>query len=204
MKLYQEGDQGKALCSHCKGIVATTFRRRDVPFSDGKGMARDILVGVCDTCDQVISIPAQSTPAIREARQKELKSIEAVLPAIYVDVLDYAAYTIDNTASTDFRRILITYFLRRAAQKEQSAAKLLASHERARALFPERRGLARRRLSMKVPQRVKDDLRELIRGTELNTTELLKSVVFDIQSDVLDSPKPALLKELRTLAAVSA
>lgn len=75
MKLFQEGDKGKALCSHCKGLVETTYRRRDVPFSDGKGVASNILVGVCSTCDQVAAIPAQSTPAIREARQKEVKPV---------------------------------------------------------------------------------------------------------------------------------
>lgn len=72
MKLYQEGDSGKAICSQCAKLVTTTFLRRDVLFSDCKGAAKAILVGVCDTCSQMVSIPAQSTPAIRDARQKEL------------------------------------------------------------------------------------------------------------------------------------
>ena len=68
MKIYTEGDKSKALCSHCQGLVTTTFARLDVPFSDGEGLAKAILVGVCDQCGQVVSIPAQSTPAIRQAR----------------------------------------------------------------------------------------------------------------------------------------
>ncbi|WP_408601591.1 hypothetical protein [Pseudomonas sp. PLMAX] len=66
MKLYQEGDKSRAICGHCETVVATTFMCRDVPFSDGKGIAKAILVGVCDTCSQVVSIPAQSTPAIQQ------------------------------------------------------------------------------------------------------------------------------------------
>ncbi len=65
---YREGEKSRSLCSHCAGLVNTTFKRRDVPFSDGKGVARDILVAVCDVCDSVVAIPAQSTPAIQEAR----------------------------------------------------------------------------------------------------------------------------------------
>lgn len=72
MKLYQEGDHGTAICGHCEKVVTTTFMRRDVPFSDGKGIAKAILVGVCNTCSQVVSIPSQSTPAIRDARLNEL------------------------------------------------------------------------------------------------------------------------------------
>ena len=33
---------------------------------DGKGIAKALLVGVCDTCSQVVSLPAQSTPAIQQ------------------------------------------------------------------------------------------------------------------------------------------
>lgn len=66
MKPYQEGDNGRAICGHCEKLITTTFMRRDVPFSDGKGISKAILVGVCDTCSQVVSLPAQSTPAIRQ------------------------------------------------------------------------------------------------------------------------------------------
>ena len=104
MRFFIEGEKGQALCHPCGGLVATTFIRRDVPFSDGKGSAQNILVGVCNHCEQVLVIPAQSTPAIRDARQKDVKPIEASLPAIYLDVLDLAAYTVDNRASTEFRR----------------------------------------------------------------------------------------------------
>lgn len=203
MKLFQEGDKSKALCGQCNQLCTTTFVRRDVPFSDGKGNAKGLLVGVCDGCNHVVAIPAQSTPAIREARQKVLKPLEAVLPAIYVDVLDCAAHAIDPKASTDFRRVLLSYFLHRAAQDDNPAVRLLRSHEKARGAYPELRGASRRRLSMKITQRITDELQGLMKGTQLNTTEVIKSVVFDIQAQVLESPKPVLLRQLKALAAVA-
>lgn len=203
MKIFQEGDQSKAVCSHCASAVTTTFQRRDVPFNDGSAVAKSILVGVCDECGDTVSIPAQSTPAISKARKAATASIEANLPAIYLDVLDYAVHTIDHRASSDFRRVLLSYFLHRAAGNAQLAGKLKAMHGKALLRFPEHRGIARRRLSMKVPARINEDLQSLTRRTELNTTELLKSVVFGIQDDVLNAPKAKLIEELQVLAAIS-
>lgn len=70
MKLFKEGDKSKAICSFCKDVVSTTFKHRDVPFSDGIGVAKNILVSVCDCCGQVVATPPQSTPAIRLSRAK--------------------------------------------------------------------------------------------------------------------------------------
>ncbi|SDJ36573.1 hypothetical protein SAMN04487926_14536 [Paraburkholderia steynii] len=61
---YHEGDKSQAICSNCREIVPTTFRYRDMPFSDGSGIARNMLVSVCDKCQTVVAIPAQSKPDI--------------------------------------------------------------------------------------------------------------------------------------------
>ena len=68
MKLYQDGDSSTAFCGHCSKVVSTVFERRDVPFSDGHGAAKNILAAVCAECGSIAAIPAQSTPAIAEAR----------------------------------------------------------------------------------------------------------------------------------------
>lgn len=67
MKPYQEGDSGEAPCFHCYRVVTTTYRYRDVPFKDENVIAKAILVGVCDTCCQVVEYPAQSIQAISQA-----------------------------------------------------------------------------------------------------------------------------------------
>lgn len=204
MKLFLEGDKSKALCERCACIVQTTFKRRDVPFSDASGVAKNILVAVCDRCGDMVATPAQSTPAIARARKEALDSLEANLPAVYVDVLDYAAHVIDRGASTDFRRVLLAYFVRRAATDKRAPARLKKAHARAIEKYPEPRGIARRRLSMKIPHRMTEELQKLEEQTALNTTELLKSVVYEIQDQVLDQPQTSMLEELRTISAVAA
>jgi hypothetical protein len=203
-KLYEEGEKSKAICYSCKQIVSTTFARRDVPFSDGNGEVKDILVSVCDLCDQVVAIPAQSTPAIREARLKEVKSIEAQLPAIYLDMLDLAAYTIDSASSTEFRKALVTLYVHRFASGEYPKERLMKAHRSAVARFKEQRGAARRRLSMKVTPRIAEDIKTLTEDTEMNQTEVLKSVIYQIQADVVEARKPALMRELSALSVISA
>lgn len=203
-RLYVEGDKSKAICAHCKEIVVTTFRRRDVPFSDGNGCARDILVSTCDRCDSVVAIPAQSTPAIREARSKATRPLEANLPAVYIDMLDLAAYSVDANSTTDFRKTLLTLYLHRFACGEYPKEALVAAHEVLKTQYEERRGAARRRLSMKVTPVIASDVQTLIDETALSQTDLLKSVIYRIQSDVLGGKKPRLVRELSTFSAISA
>ena len=71
-KLFAVGDKSKAICETCKDVVTTTFAIRDVPFSDGVGIAKDILVSVCDCCGEIVATPAQSTPDIKKARAAAL------------------------------------------------------------------------------------------------------------------------------------
>ncbi len=66
-----EGDKGKAICATCIAVVPTTLLHRDVPFSDKQGMVERILVFVCDICGTIVAIPAQSLPAIKNARDSQ-------------------------------------------------------------------------------------------------------------------------------------
>jgi hypothetical protein len=72
MKILQVGDHGKGYCLDCRDLVTITFMLRDVPFRDGIGTAKGILVGVCDRCDTAIALPAQCTSAIAAARNVAL------------------------------------------------------------------------------------------------------------------------------------
>lgn len=67
MKNFKVGDKSKAICQDCKSLVDTTFKLRDVPFSDGSGVVKNILTGVCDQCGRIVSIPHQSTTTIKRS-----------------------------------------------------------------------------------------------------------------------------------------
>lgn len=70
MVKVKEGDKSKAVCNDCAAMVSTTFKVRGVPFSDGSGTVENILAGICDQCDRVVSIPNQSAQNIKKAFDK--------------------------------------------------------------------------------------------------------------------------------------
>lgn len=66
------GETSVAICPTCKKKVKTTFQIRDI--REEGVLVKDLLVGVCDECSTVVSIPHSSTPKIKEAldaRSKE-------------------------------------------------------------------------------------------------------------------------------------
>ncbi|NBK38676.1 hypothetical protein EON09_09065 [Pseudomonas soli] len=209
MKILFEGDTGQALCERCQALVAMHYTRRDVPFSDGLGVARDILVGVCDGCDTVVAIPPQSTPAIREARKQQLKSIEARLPAVYLDVLDAAMQAVSSEAGAHLRKLFLAHYFHWLVQARQGAG-LQPGHEAfVQALDAQRRqrGLpasgATRRLSMKVNAHMAEDFLTLLGQTRMSQTELLKAVIARIQMDVLEVRDPQVIEALQRLTRVA-
>ncbi len=203
IRLFHEGDKSQAICPHCRKRVGTTFARRTVPFSDGRGTVKDLLVAVCDECDSVVATPAQSTPAIQDARKRAVKPIEAQLPAIYLDVLDYAAYQVDLNNTTEFRKILMALYLHRYATGEYPAAELREACLGARKTYKEQRGAARRRLSLKVTARTAQNLKQLARDTDMSQSDVIRSIIYRIQADVLDARKPALMRELKLFSLIA-
>ncbi|MDD0974631.1 hypothetical protein [Pseudomonas fontis] len=210
MKLYLEGDRGKALCEHCQQLVATVYARRDVPFSDGHGEAKDILVGVCESCEAVVAVPPQSTPAIKASRKQQLISIEARLPAVYLDVLDAAMHLLAQEAGLQLRKLVLSYYFRVLAEHEAGAANLNTTHQSFIQALAQQR-LARqlplsrsmKRLSMKVNHFVAEDFEVLLQATRLSQTDLLKSVIAQIQQDVLEQGNPSIIEDLQRLTRVA-
>ena len=201
MKLHYPGEKGRAVCQS-DGLSSMTFDYRDVPFSDGSGIVKQILVGVCDICGEVVSIPPQSTPAIKAEREKAVVSIEASLPAVYFDTLDLACYRIDPETTVDFRKRLLLYYIHRAAANKRAARKI--ARLRADTAFGKAEKLGvKKRLSFKVSHNVSRSIDGLIETTKLSKTDLFKSLVLQIDKDIVEPETPVNLAELRTLAAVA-
>ena len=76
--MKKEGDKRQVICHNC-GRSEATYLLRNVDFNDKSGTVENILSAVCDKCNEVISIPAQSTPAIKatlDRMNKEAASME--------------------------------------------------------------------------------------------------------------------------------
>ena len=222
MKFYVEGDKSRAICSYCEGLVETTFARRDVPFSDGQGLAKGILVAVCDQCGAVVGTPAQSTPAIKAAREAAVVPIEARLPASYFDRLDQVMHVITSAAATKHRKMFLSLYIDYLARRERSgkggvftlreSERCAVSEERLSywpALYifkasPDVKAKEEsKRLSLKLNAHIADELATLQLHTQLSQTDLLKSVICQMQEEVVFRPNEDLIKELTVLARVA-
>lgn len=204
MKIYEAGEKSQAICEHCKSLVPTTFKYRDVPFDDGSGSVKDILVAVCDNCDAVVAIPAQSTPAIKRARDNAEITLEVSVSARDLQVLDYVAWRIDETATARFRKSLIAHFLKRleddpeAPQRLAEKIKQFASARKA----PNPVDIPRKRFSCKIAPATDARLHQLILASGLNKSDLVKAVIGEIEDTLVRQEAPADLALLRNVAAV--
>lgn len=201
MKLYRAGEKISVICTDCGLLREATFAYRDVHFSDGSGVVRNILVAVCDECGTIVATPAQSTPAIKAARETAVKPIEVSLPAPFVEALDLAAFRIDPEATTEFRKRLLAYYIHRAAESDQTAESLAERIARGSERFDAR--APKRRLSFKVTPRLSGEIDKIIEKSNLTKSDLIKSLVMQIDEDILQPKLPHNMKELRRLAAVA-
>ncbi len=181
MKLLFQGDKGKAICEHC-GPVTTTYLYRDVPLSESAKVVKDILVGVCEQCQSVASIPAQSTPAIQAERRKATQSIEAVLPAPYIEVLDMAAFKISHAATTEMRKYLILAYLHKYLDGKSMPSDWVTFEK----TFVQRAKLPTKRLSIKVSPQMERDFRGVTQRFAMSKTNTLKTIIHEIKEDILD------------------
>jgi len=196
MKIFKVGDITQAVCERCQSIKNATFALRDVPFSDGSGIVKSVLVGVCATCDNVIVTPQQSAPAIKRELDKQRKPLEARVPAHMVDILNLASAELG--ANSDFSKVLIKYYVHTLSLNEKKALHLEKYLKNDLA-----KGPSQKRISLKGIQ-VYDDLNTLKEHSHIeSTTDVLKAVVMNIYEDFFDKPKKRVIETLKGLASAS-
>lgn len=194
MKIYKVGDSQKAVCEFCKAVKPMTLKLSDVPFSDGNGIVKNVLAGVCDDCGSTGFIPQQSVPMVKKQLDVRRKPLESRVPAHMVDILNLASNSVG--AGTDFSATLIKYFIHQLSQDEKSALRLSEYLKSNLAT-----GTSQKRLSLK-GRVVFDELNTIKNKAQIySTTDAIKAVVLKINEDMLINPKPDLIKELRGVAA---
>ncbi len=125
MKILRVGDTQKAACSDCKSFVPVTFKLRTVPFSDGIGAVKNVLVGVCDRCDCVAVLPHQSTPVVKKQMDAQRKALESRVPAHMVDILNLAS--VELSGSTEFVPGLIKFYIHSLSNSDISSRPILTA-----------------------------------------------------------------------------
>jgi hypothetical protein len=186
MYLVKEGDASEAICRHCKAIVSTTYRTRTYRLVTTGVDVPGALVGVCDLCDNVAVIPAQTSPRIGQAldRRKE-ESLEARIPTHLEDVIHLMAREFEAPVQT-FRPSVLRFYLREIASDAEFAERVqrLARSELAQAP-------ARARVSLRAPEGLFSEAREQARNAGIATdAEMLRGLLLAAKEDVLDGADP--------------
>lgn len=151
-----------------------------------------VLVGVCDQCDNIVTIPAQSTPRIREARVplKE-EQLEARIPTHLEDVLYQLAWDFAAPLQA-FRPAVLRFYLAELMRDPGLAerARLLAESELADAP-------ARARVSLRVPAELLEDARAAARAAGIaRDSDLVRGLLLAAKEDVLDRRHPERIERL--------
>lgn len=196
MKIYKVGDTSKAVCHNCKAVKPTTFQLRDIPFSDGEGVVKNVIAGVCDICNEVVSTPPQSTPNIKKSIEEKRKPVEARVPAHMIDILNCASYDLSGTV--DFVPAMLKFYI----HKMSSNDKVVSPSKLGQFLNSElATGKNVKRISIKGGKIVKDI--DALKGlTKIeSTTDIIKSVVLKINNDILTKKNKRVIKQLKDVAA---
>jgi hypothetical protein len=197
MKILRVGDVKKAACNNCKSFQNVTFRLRDVPFSNASGIVKNVLVGVCDSCDSVVVLPHQSTPLVKRQLEVQQKATESRVPAHIIDILNLVC--VELNGGPEFIPNLMKFYIHSLANKEissQGMSKYLNSELA--------KGKAQKRISIK-GRFVAEELNHLKTITNIkSTTELIKSIVLRINDDVLVKKKKGPIKQLKNIMAAMA
>lgn len=196
MRIVKEGDKRTVLCHQC-GKSTATYLLRDVDFSDRSGTVKNILAAVCDQCDAVVAIPAQSTPRIKAEFDQSRAPLEVRVPAHFLDILNLATHKIDASLDEDFNKTLLLYYLHAltSGRYPQEELKPLLSSELAQAR-------SSKRLSMKVSKKQQGELSLLMEQQSIrNNSDVIKAVILKINEDIVQEKNLSLLPELRNVAA---
>ncbi len=187
----------KAVCNTCKSIQGVTFKLRDTPFSDGTGIVRNVLVGICNNCDSIAVLPHQSTPAVKKQLEGQRKSLESRVPAHMIDILNLVSDELGGGA--EFVPHIMKFYIHSLSNNR------ISSHNISRYLQTDlAEGMAQKRISIK-GRHLEEDLLHLKEITEIKkTSDLIKSVVLKINDDILVNKNSATISQLKNImAAVS-
>jgi hypothetical protein len=186
MQIWREGDRSEAICHGCRKRVETRFEVRTVRLPESGIDVPDVLAAACMECGETAAIPAQSSPRLKEARERrKAEELEARIPTHLDDVVHLLA---DHYAAAvaSFRPSLLRFYLREVAGDDVFAArvKALSATELAR-------GRARSRVSLRAPEELLRSARERARAAGIDSdADLIRGILLAAKEDVLEGRAP--------------
>lgn len=197
MRIFKEGDKSRALCSHCKKQVSTTFQVKTTTIKDGGDSYRvpDVLVSVCDICEDVVSVPQQSFAAVAEVRKKaEKETLDFRVPRHLLDVLNSSIVELGVETSSDLRSQLFRLFVASISEKPKIKERLNKNLK-----SDLLKGTFKRssRLTIKVSSQLGELFEGMKEASGLNKTQVLDSIIVEVNNDILGKEDKEHRKEVR-------
>lgn len=186
MHLYREGEFSEGICAHCKALVATRFQVRTVHLHESGIDVPGVLAAVCEECGEIVALPAQSTPRIREAKQRRKdESLEARIPSHLEDVIHLLARRFSAPLQA-FRPAVLRFYLGEVAGDAGFAQRVHALSQSELAGSP-----ARARLSLRAPETLLREARDQARAAGIGTdADLVRGILLAAKEDVLEGGDP--------------
>ena len=195
MKIIQEGEKGIALAPEL-GRVPVVYKYRDLTLDSGTTV-KSVLVGVHEESDEVLVIPAQSTPRIKEVREAAKEEVlEARVPRELEDILALLAEHYSVTPKK-FSPAVIRFYLHSAASSPPLARRL-DKLSRTRLAHGKRSARIRVRCEASLSEQV---TRLAAAFSNANQSDLMRGAIIAAKQDILDSRAKRRSQQLEAVAA---
>jgi len=193
MKIIEAGERGVALAPE-RGKVPIVFAYRDLTLDSGV-VVKDVLVGVAEDTGEVLTIPAQSTPRIKLARQAAKDETFSVrIPFELNDVLWGVSHEL-GANPMKFNPALIRFYLHEATGSRAMARRLKRLSGSDLAMKS-----SNTKLSLRSDSELLDRVKQVEEREGVSRSELVRGAVMAMKEDVFDRPKKRRLAQLRAIA----
>lgn len=193
MRIIEEGARGVALAAE-RGKVPVVFEYRDLTLDSGV-VVKDILVGVDEETGEVLTIPAQSTPRIKLARQVAKNETFSVrIPLELNDVLWGVSYEL-GANPTKFNAALIRFYLHEATDSRTMARRLKKLSTSDLAVKA-----SKARLTLRSDSDLLNRVKQVEEREGVSRSDLVRGAILAMKEDVFDKPSKGRLAQLRAIA----
>ncbi len=177
----------------------TEYVYRPLVLEKTKVTVPNVLVGVCLKCDNTVSVPAQSMPRIKEARQRVMKEQNAWISLELEDRLNMMAAELD-VRPEPFKGALCRYVLSRIV-RDKKFARLVWKH----AQSAEAKGTAGARIKFRAEAALAQQAMAVAHESGINDlSAVLRAAILTVDA-LLAAPsqREAIKHDLRLLAVGS-
>lgn len=195
MRILRAGDRGVGLAAG-RGRVPIVYEYRTMHLEASDVDVSNVLVGVCETTGEILVIPAQSAPKLKEAREAvKDETFPVRLPAHLGDVLWLLADHFD-VGTKKFLPALIRYYLGEAVRDRRLARRLARLSES---------GLALEGPKLRMTLRAAPELVRKVDGLVadldgVSRSDLVRGAILAAKEDVLDGKTTRRKEALRAVA----